>query len=108
MIRAGVGQSSDVSTARAAAAAIEQAFAQAGTSHADAALVFFSAEHGAPASELAETIRRLAGTDQIAGCSAAGVLTANGEVEGDHGVAVMVFRQRSVFCPAVYLRTIAR
>ena len=98
MIRAGVGQSSDVSTARAAAAAIEQAFAQAGTNHADAALVFFSAEHGAPANELAETIRRLAGTDQIAGCSAAGVLTANGEVEGERGLAVMVLSSDQLEC----------
>jgi small ligand-binding sensory domain FIST len=98
MIRAGVGQSSDVSTARAAAAAIEQALAQAGTRHADAALVFFSAEHGAPASELPETIRRLAGTDQIAGCSAAGVLTANGEVEGERGLAVMVLSSDQLEC----------
>lgn len=98
MIRAGVGQSSEVSTARAAAAAIEQAFAQAGTSHADAALVFFSAEHGARANELGETIRRLAGTDQIAGCSAAGVLTANGEVEGERGLAVMVLSSDQLEC----------
>jgi len=98
MIRAGVGQSSDVPTARAAAAAIEQAFAQAGTNHADAALVFFSAEHGAPASELAKTICRLAGTDQIAGCSATGVLTANGEVEGERGLAVMVLSSDQLEC----------
>lgn len=98
MIRAGVGQSSEASTARAAAEAIEQALAQAGVSQADAALVFFSAEHGARERELTETIRRAAGTDQITGCSAAGVLTANGEVEGGHGLAAMVLSSDQLEC----------
>lgn len=98
MIRAGVGQSSDASTARAAAAAVEQALAQAGTSQADAALVFFSADHGARERELTETIRRASGTDRITGCSAAGVLTSNGESEGGHGLAVMVLSSDQLEC----------
>ena len=98
MIRAGVGQSSDASTARAVTDAVEQGLAQAGVSHADAALVFFSAEHSARERELVETIRRAAGTDRIAGCSAAGVLTSNGEVEGGRGLAVMVVSSDQLEC----------
>jgi small ligand-binding sensory domain FIST len=90
MIRAGAGQSSHHSTALAAAEAAHQAMAQAGLAHADALLVFFTADHAKSPRELLEPLRRVTGTDQIAGASAAGILTGAGEVEGSHGLAVLV------------------
>jgi len=90
MIRAGAGQSSHRSTAQAAAEAAHQAMAQAGIRRADAALVFFTADHAKSPRELLEPLRRVTGTDQIAGASAAGILTGAGEVEGSHGLAVLV------------------
>jgi small ligand-binding sensory domain FIST len=90
MIRAGAGQSSHHTTAQAAAEAARQAMAQAGIRRADAALVFFTADHAKFQQELIEPLCRVTGTDQIAGASAAGILTGAGEVEGSHGVAVLV------------------
>ena len=90
MIRAGAGQSSEHSTARAAEDAARQAMAQAGIQRADAALVFFTADHAKSKRELIEPLCRVTGTDRIAGASAAGILTGAGEVEGGHGMAVLV------------------
>jgi small ligand-binding sensory domain FIST len=90
MLRAGVGQSSDVSTERAAEEAARQAMAQAGISHADVSIAFFTIEHAARARELIGALRRVTGTDQIVGSSAAGILTGSGEVEGTRGMAVLV------------------
>jgi small ligand-binding sensory domain FIST len=90
MIRAGAGQSSQHSTARAAEDAARQAMAQAGIQRADAAVVFFTADHAKSQRELIEPLCRIIGTDRIAGASAAGILTAGGEVEGNNGVAVLV------------------
>ena len=90
MIKAGAGQSSHHSTAQAAEEAARQAMAQAGIQRADTALVFFTADHAKSHRELTEPLRRVTGTDRIAGASAAGILTAGGEVEGNHGVAVLV------------------
>lgn len=98
MIRAGVGQSSNASTASAATEAVQRALAQAGTTTADAALVFFSVEHAARENELAETVRRVAGTDQVAGCSASGILTSDGEIEGGHGLAALVLSSDQLNC----------
>ncbi len=64
--------------------------AQARIQRADAALVFFTADHAKDHRELIEPICRATGTDRIAGASAAGILTGAGEVEGGHGVAVLV------------------
>jgi small ligand-binding sensory domain FIST len=90
MLRAGVGQSTDVSTERAAEEAAKQAMAQARISRADVAVVFFTSEHAAHKRELIETLRRVVHTDQLVGSSAAGVLTAAGEVEGASALAVLV------------------
>jgi small ligand-binding sensory domain FIST len=90
MLRAGVGQSSEVSTERAVEDAAKRALAQAGISRADAAVVFFTVEHAAHKRELIETLCRVARTDRIVGSSAAGILTASGEAEGARGMAVLV------------------
>ncbi len=90
MIRSGVGQSAKAAAALAAQEAAQEAMAQAGVGRADAAVVFFTVEHGSQQPQLIETLRRIVGTDQIVGCSAAGVLSGAGETEGSPGVAVLV------------------
>ena len=90
MLRAGVGQSTDVSTERAAEEAAKQAMVQAQCSRADVAVTFFTVEHAAHRRELIETLRRVVRTHQIVGSSAAGILTSSGEVEGTSALAVLV------------------
>jgi small ligand-binding sensory domain FIST len=67
-------------------------------------MAFFSAEHAASGAELAATIRRAAGTEQITGCSAVGVLTSNGEVEGGHGLAVLALCAEQLQCQPLLLK----
>src|SRR5262245_23920495 len=98
MIRAGVGQSMHASTATAAAEAVDMALAQAGIAHADLAVAFFSTAYAAGERQLAEAISRRAGTDRITGCSASGIVTSNGEVEGGDGLAVLVISSDQVNC----------
>ncbi len=74
----------------------EQALAQAGASRADAAVAFFTAEHAGRPGELAKTLNAVTGAAKISGCSAAGVLTVAGEVEGSHGVAVLVIESDQI------------
>jgi len=90
MIRAGVGQSNDSSTEKAVEQAFARAFTEAGVSRADWALVFFTAEHLRDRQRLASALQGAARTDRIIGCSAAGILTGQGEVEGSSGLAVML------------------
>ena len=91
MIRAGVGQSSNPSTERAAEQAALEAMAQAGISQADAAVVFFTVEHAPHSQRLLSTLSRVTHSDRIVGSSGAGILTGAGEIEGQHGLAVLVF-----------------
>jgi small ligand-binding sensory domain FIST len=90
MLRAGVGQSTGLATERAAAEAAMQAMAQAGSSRASVAVVFFSCEHAAHQRQLTEAVRRVAQTDQIIGSSGAGILTGSAELEGAPGIGVLV------------------
>lgn len=91
MIRAGVGQSSNPSTETAAQQAAVEAMAQAGISRADAVLVFFTAEHAPHSQSLLSALTRVTHSDRIVGSSGAGILTGAGEIEGQHGLAVLVF-----------------
>lgn len=97
MIRAGVGQSTNASTAAAVREAAEQAMAQASISRAAGGVVFFTSDHAGNGKEMAATLARAIGTDCIVGSSAAGVSTLAGEIEGVHGVAVMVFASDGFF-----------
>ena len=91
MIRAGVGQSSNPSTERAAEQAALEAMAQAEIAQADAVVVFFTAEHAPHSQSLLSTLTRVTRSDRIVGSSGAGILTGAGEIEGSHGLAVLVF-----------------
>lgn len=103
MIRAGVGQSANPSTARAAEEAAAQAMAQAGLAAADTVIVFFTADHAPSYQSLTSVLNQITGCARIVGCSSAGILTAAGEIEGAHGLAVLVFasdqmKSRSFLC----------
>ena len=90
MIRAGVGQSQQHSTGQAVEEAAREALAQAGVSRADFAMIFFTADHAGQQRELVLSLIRAVGTDCVVGSSGAGVLTGEGEIEGSHGIAVLV------------------
>src|SRR5947199_387493 len=88
MIRAGVGQSQEATTRRAVEEAAVQALSKAGIARADFAMVFFTADHAAPPSDLVSGLSHGVGTDCVVGSSGAGVLTGEGEIEGAPGVVV--------------------
>lgn len=90
MIQAGVGLSSDPFTERAATEAATRAMNQAGISKADLALVFFTVDHLRDHQKMTGALARATKTDRIVGCSGAGVLTGEGEIERSPGVAVLV------------------
>ena len=96
MIHAGAGQSNHPSTRQAVEEAASRAMAQAGQTRADAAVVIFTADHASQQKELVTALNRVVQTDCIVGSSAAGVLTGDGEIEGSHGVAVLVFASDQV------------
>jgi small ligand-binding sensory domain FIST len=96
MIRAGAGQSSISSTEQAAEQAAVEAMGQAGVSRADVVVVFFTADHAANGQILLSTLRRVTRSDRIVGSSGAGVLTSQGEIEGRHGLAVLVMASDEV------------
>jgi small ligand-binding sensory domain FIST len=89
MIRAGAGLSHNPSTERAAEEAAAKAMAEAGIDRADFILTFFTADHAPAADKLAGVLRRLGRTDTVVGASGAGVLAAEGEIEGHAGLAVL-------------------
>ena len=90
MIRAGVGQSQAQATAEAVKEASGQALASAGVARADLAMMFFTSDHAARPRDLASSLITSVGTNCVVGCSGAGVLTGEGEIEGSGGVAVLV------------------
>ncbi len=96
MLRAGVGQSSNPSTERAAEEAATQAMDRAGIDRADLVLVFFTVDHLPSWQKLTAALRRIARTGEIVGSSAAGVLTTDGEIEGSAGLAVLVLASDDV------------
>ncbi len=90
MLRAGVGQSSNPSTERAADEAATQAMTRAGIGQADLAIVFFTVDHLRDHQKLLALLQQITKTDCILGCSGVGVLTEEGEIEGRSGLAVLV------------------
>lgn len=96
MIRAGVGYSVAADATRAAAEATAEALAQAGLRNADAALCFASTALGGAYPALLRTVADRAGTREVAGCSAAGVIAGEREVERGPAVAVLIIGGGSI------------
>lgn len=89
MLRAGVGLSTERDSGRAAASAAGTALRCAGLDDARVALVFATSSHGPGFTRVTRAVSETCGTRDVVGCSAAGVLAAEDEVEGGHGVAVL-------------------
>ncbi|MGH7907143.1 MAG: FIST N-terminal domain-containing protein, partial [Candidatus Binataceae bacterium] len=104
MLRAGAGHSTAVNPANAAAEAAAAALKQAGIRSAEGALVFASTAHGAAFHLVTRTVAEVAGTPEVAGCSAAGVIAGEHEIETGPAIAVMVFSgltARRIFVPSL-------
>jgi small ligand-binding sensory domain FIST len=93
-MQAGVGYSGDASAEVAAARATRTALVRAGLARADLALVFATTEHRAAYGPMLEVVQEVSGAPSPVGCSGLGVLTSDGEFEGQPGVAVLVVASR--------------
>jgi small ligand-binding sensory domain FIST len=92
VLRVGVGLSTERDSARAAAEAAAVALRSGGLERADCLLVFATTPHGPGFTRVTRTAGEVCGTRQIVGCSAAGVLAGEQEVEGGPGVAVLAIQ----------------
>jgi small ligand-binding sensory domain FIST len=91
VLRAGVGLSTERDSKRAAADAAAGALRSAGVEKADLLLVFATTPHGPGFTQVTRTAADVCGTRDVVGCSAAGVLAGEDEVEDGPGVAVLAF-----------------
>ncbi len=89
MLRAGAGLSTDRDSARAAGEAVAGALRSAGVERADLLFVFATTPHGPGFGRLTRAAAEVAGTRDVVGCSAAGVLAGENEIETGPGVAVL-------------------
>lgn len=96
MLQAGVGQSSNPSTERAAEEAAAQAMARAGISQADLVMVFSTVDYLADHPKLIAVLQQVTKSERLLGCSGVGVLTGAGEVEGKPGLAILVLSSEEV------------
>jgi small ligand-binding sensory domain FIST len=96
MLRAGVGQSSNPSAAAAAQEAANRALSHAGVDHADSVIIFFTVDYLPDHQRLVAAVRDATRTDHVVGCSGAGVLTGQGEIEAGAGIAVLVLSSDTI------------
>jgi small ligand-binding sensory domain FIST len=104
MIRAGAGCSSAPNPANAAAEATDVALRSAGLRSADAVLCFATTAYGGAYPLIVRTVAERASTANVAGCSAAGVIAGEYEIESGAALAVMVMggvSARRIFIPSL-------
>jgi small ligand-binding sensory domain FIST len=89
-MQAGVGFSGDEWAEGAARRATEVAMGRAGLARSDLALVFATTHYRAEYDPLLAVVQEASGATAQVGCSGLGVLTSDGEFEGEPGVAVLV------------------
>jgi small ligand-binding sensory domain FIST len=89
MIWAGSGLSQEANPIKAAEEAAKAAMSLAGLERAGLVLFFSTADHAKRYPEMLSAVRQATGCGNLVGCSGAGVLTADGEIEGERGVAVL-------------------
>ena len=96
MISAGVGLSTTSNTRRAAEEAARGAVASLKGHGADFAIVFATAEHGQALPDLLDAISGAVSTPYVAGCSAAGVLVGQREIEDGPAIGVLAVRSDGI------------
>jgi small ligand-binding sensory domain FIST len=89
VLRAGVGLSTERDSAGAAAAAARAALQSGDLERADLLLVFATTPHGPGFTRVTRTASEVCGTKDVVGCSAAGVIAGDQEIESGAGVAVL-------------------
>ena len=89
-MHAGVGYSGGESAEGAARRATQAALERAAVSRADLAVVFATTNYQADYPALLAAVRAVSSAPSPVGCSGMGVLTSDGEFEGQPGVAVLV------------------
>lgn len=89
MIWAGSGMSSGKESRRAAREAARASLSSAGLQRAGLVFIFATADHAGQYPAMLEAVREATGCGNLVGCSGAGVLTGEGEIEGERGVAVL-------------------
>jgi small ligand-binding sensory domain FIST len=89
MIKVGVGQSLSENSNEAAREAASQAMERGGLTTVDWVLVFCTFPHRSSYKDILKSVCKTTQTTNLAGCSAIGMLTNFGEVEGGPGVAVL-------------------
>jgi len=89
VLRVGVGLSTERDSGRAAASAAGAALRCGGFPDARVALVFATTPHGPGFTRVTRAVSETCGTRDVVGCSAAGVLAAEDEIEGGPGIAVL-------------------
>lgn len=104
MIKAGVGQSLSENSHEAAREAASQAMERGGLTKADWVLVFSTFPHRSCYKDILKSVCKITQTTNVAGCSAIGMLTNFGEVEGSPGVAVLAVSSYSVRADSFLIR----
>nr|NIP39719.1 hypothetical protein [Candidatus Dadabacteria bacterium]NIS10174.1 hypothetical protein [Candidatus Dadabacteria bacterium]NIV42564.1 hypothetical protein [Candidatus Dadabacteria bacterium]NIY23086.1 hypothetical protein [Candidatus Dadabacteria bacterium] len=89
MIKAGVGSSTKTGSLDAAEQASQYSLNQAGIEKANWVLIFATFHHRNNYQKILEKVSEITSTENITGCSAVGVLSNNGEIEGEPGIVVL-------------------
>jgi small ligand-binding sensory domain FIST len=92
VLRAGVGLSTERDSARAAREAAVAAMRSGNLDRADLVLVFATTAHGPGFTRVTRIAASECGTPDVVGCSAAGVLAGELEVEGGSAVAMLALQ----------------
>ena len=106
MIRAGVGFSSATNPRTAASEATGAALAMAGLSTATGALCFATPAYGAAYPMILRAVATEARTREVVGCSGAGVISGEHEVESGHGLAVLAFGGEEIHATRFFVPTL--
>lgn len=96
MILAGAGLSNNSSTVAAAAEAAEKAVASLPEGRADFTVVFATAEHGDAIPDFLAAVGEVCKTPYVVGCSAAGVLVGDREIEDGPAIGVLAVRSDAI------------
>jgi len=89
MIKAGIGSSTNTDSTEAVKEASQYSLKQACIKKADWVLIFATFHHRNNYQTILEKVSEITGTEKITGCSSIGVLSNNGEIEGEPGIVVL-------------------